>query len=907
MAFRSATRRFWRCTVVAAAIACLTSSAGAQSGPAAAVPRHVFVLQSYDPRDAFSVDSQSGLDEAFRDSGLRIETFVESLDANRIPPSPARVGPFADLLRAKYASIRFDVLVATDNDAMDFLRARRDELFPGVPLVFFGISKYTPAILEGRTDLTGIGSGRDFGASLAAIERLQPDVRHVVAICDDTTTGRAERAALEEVRGTAWGRLDVRFLSLGEMTLDELGDKLAPLGSATAVLLLHASVDRQGVASGVEVTTPLLSRRSAVPLYVISDVRLGLGALGGSVTSGHTSGLAAGRLVVEILEGTAVGSIPVEKVRPARYVFDYQVMKRFGLSPANLPAGSNVINRPPSILDQYRTQVVAAAVAFVIATGFLVALSFEVLRRRRVEATLRTRQATLTGILNSVPQGIFWKDRDSVYLGCNEVFARAVSRPDADSVRGLTDADLSRSPEVERMYRDDDREVMESNRPKRHIVESFLDPDGTERWVDTTKVPLADEDGQVYGVLGVWDDISDLKRTEQERARLIDQLRQAAKMEAVGRLAGGMAHDFNNVLTAITGNLELARDELHSPTATAGYLDDVQAAAERAAALIRQLLAFSRKQMIAPRVVNLNDIVTKLQSMLARLIGEDIVLEARLDPALASVRLDPGQFEQVLVNLSVNARDAMPHGGRLTIETTNVVLDDEYCTNHPGASPGPQVLIAVTDTGSGMPPEVLERIFEPFFTTKPLGRGTGLGLATAFGSVKQVGGHIEVDSRVGAGTTFQVYLPRVDGAPDLPAPRAVEAMPARGGETVLLVEDDDAVRALTASMLNRLGYTVLQAPSGPEALKIATPPETRIDLLLTDVVMPGMNGRELAEQVVAIRPNLRVLFSSGYTENVIVHHGLVDDRLAFIPKPFTVQSLAAKLREVLSFRPPDRS
>jgi PAS domain S-box-containing protein len=868
------------------------------AGPAPTpAKRRVFVFQSYHLRDTFAMDTEKGLNEAFSSSGLDVETFAESLDANHTALTPAYLEQISGLLRMKYGSVRFDALVASDDDALSFLRSRRDALFPGVPLVAIGISDLSPSVLDGRSDITGLGDGRDSLAAVMTIVHVRPGTSRIVAITDNTTTGRAERTALEAVLPKLPAGLEVRFLSLGDGTLDDLADKLAALPADNAVYLLHASVDRLGVAYRTEQTTPVLSRRSSVPVFVISDVRVGLGALGGLVTSRLSAGVTAGGMVVSILKGKPVASIQVVRERPARHMFDYAVMRRFGISIGDLPAGSVVINRPPSIIDEYRSEVIGAGIVFVVGSVFLVVLFFEVLRRRRVEGTLRESQTALTAVFNSSPQGIFWKDLDGVFLGCNEVFARAVGLPDARSVRGLTDANLSASAETARMYRADDADVVARNRAKRHIIESFEGPGGA-RWVDTTKVPLADSQGRVYGVLGVWDDITDRKRAEEEHGKLVEQLQQAVKMEAVGRLAGGMAHDFNNVLTAMIGNLELARAEVHSPTATLSYLDEVQAAANRAASLIRQLLAFSRKQIIEPRVISLNELVSRLRNMLARLIGEDVVLETLLAPDLGSVKVDPGQFEQVLVNLVVNARDAMPEGGRLVVETANVVLDEDYCASHPDSSLGPHVMLAVTDTGQGMAPEVTRRIFEPFFTTKPQGRGTGLGLATAFGSVTQVGGHIDVHSEVGLGTTFRVYLPRVFEQPAAEA-RAAATAPARGGETVLLVEDDEAVRTLTASMLRRLGYTVLAAPSGPEALKIAGPPGTRIDVLFTDVVMPGMNGRELAEQLAATRPELKVLFASGYTENVIVHHGLVDERLSFIAKPFTMQSLAAKLREVL--------
>jgi two-component system, cell cycle sensor histidine kinase and response regulator CckA len=420
------------------------------------------------------------------------------------------------------------------------------------------------------------------------------------------------------------------------------------------------------------------------------------------------------------------------------------------------------------------------------------------------------------------------------------------------------------------------------------------------RWTQIYARPELDPQGlRVVGIIGSSKDVTDRKRMEQEQARLQDQLQQAMKMEAIGRLAGGLAHDFNNLLTGITGNADLALMDLDPADPLAATLREVTQAARSAATLTHQLLAFSRKQMIEPRVLNLNDLLANLQGMLARLLGEDIDLRLAPCEELASVKVDPSQFEQVIVNLAVNARDAMQAGGTLVIETANVELGQDYCGSHPGAEPGRYALLAVSDTGHGMSKEILGHLFEPFFTTKPKGKGTGLGLATTYGTVKQAGGSIEVYSEVGKGTTFKIYLPCVaeKAAKWTPESRG-EDLPA-GHETVLLVEDEQLVRDLAARILSRLGYTVLAAKNGGEAFMLAEARPGRIDLLLTDVVMPGMSGHELANRLAKLRPEMRVLYTSGYTENVIVHHGAIDEGVHFLSKPYSPQVLARKLREVL--------
>jgi len=398
-------------------------------------------------------------------------------------------------------------------------------------------------------------------------------------------------------------------------------------------------------------------------------------------------------------------------------------------------------------------------------------------------------------------------------------------------------------------------------------------------------------------------DITERKEAERERGRLQEQLQQAMKMEAIGRLAGGVAHDFNNLLTAISGNLELAKLDLDPADPLHQYLVEASDAARSAAELTRQLLTFSRRQIIEPRILNLNELIGNLRKMLTRLIGEDITLETKLAAELGSVRVDPGQFQQLVVNLCVNARDAMPDGGKLAIQTGNADLDESFCHLQPDVRPGGYVRIAVSDTGQGMSEEVRQRIFEPFFTTKEEGRGTGLGLATVFGVVKQAGGVIDVYSETGMGTTFRIYLPRVEEPAESPARPACRAELPRGNEVVLLVEDEASVREFSAAMLKRLGYRVLAAANGGEAILLAEKRSEPIDLLLTDVVMPGMNGRELAERLQQSHPEAQVLFTSGYTEDVIVRRGVMDEVMHYIGKPYTMQALAEKVRRVLDAKP----
>jgi PAS domain S-box-containing protein len=510
--------------------------------------------------------------------------------------------------------------------------------------------------------------------------------------------------------------------------------------------------------------------------------------------------------------------------------------------------------------------------------------------RKRAEEALRRSEEYFRSLIENASDPIVVMDKAGTIL---------YESPALEKVLGWRPEERVGRNVLELLPPEDRTEIVQRLQPlivepgRTDLVETrVLHRDGSWRDIEAVAKSRTDEDGRITVILNV--------RDLTERKNLEAQLNQAQKMEAIGRLAGGVAHDFNNLTTAILGYSELMLRQLGAGDPLRRHVAEVTRAAERAASLTRQLLAFSRKQLLQPKVLDVAEVLEHSRGLLERLIGEDIELVTRAEPGVGRVRADPVQLDQVLLNLAVNARDAMPRGGRLVLEASNADLDDDYAHEHVTVRPGRYVMIAVSDTGVGMDKETQERIFEPFFTTKEKGKGTGLGLSTVYGIVQQSGGYVWVYSEVGRGTTFKIYLPRVDEEADRLAPVATAAAtPAAASETLLLVEDEASVRELLKELLEAAGYSVLEASRPAEAISLVEARQEPIDLLITDVVLPEMMGPELARHLHQLRPGLRMLFLSGYTEGIVVDKGLLNDGAHFLQKPFTTDALESKVREVL--------
>jgi two-component system, cell cycle sensor histidine kinase and response regulator CckA len=515
----------------------------------------------------------------------------------------------------------------------------------------------------------------------------------------------------------------------------------------------------------------------------------------------------------------------------------------------------------------------------------------DVSERSRIERDLRHSQEKYAKMIHSSPDAITLRSLpDRRYIEVSEGFTRLTGYS-AEEVIGKTPTEIG-------IWSDDSphAEILENLQREgavREVEFTFRTKSGEHRYATVSAVRLT---------LGAESYMLSTSRDITERRSLERQLLQSQKMEAIGRLAGGVAHDFNNLLGVILGQTELLQAEFEKNPSVHRRAEAIEHAGRRAAELTKQLLAFSRQQFIEPRVIDTNAIVRDMEKLLQRLIGEDVELTIHLQADAGNIKVDPSQLEQILMNLALNARDAMPNGGKLVLETACVELDDTYARQHLGAKAGDFLMLVVSDTGTGMDSQTMGRIFEPFFTTKPDGRGTGLGLSTVYGIVKQNNGYIMPYSEVGHGTTFRIYFPRVRETPELRDYKWPQGATAKGSETILIVEDEEALRELARELLEANGYKVIEAERGENAIRLVEGSQTPIDLLLTDVVMPGMGGRQLAKRLLELRPGLHVLYMSGYTDDVINNRGVLKENTLLLPKPFTRAVLLRKVREALNAR-----
>lgn len=793
-----------------------------------------------------------------------------------------------DIYAAKYKKIRFDVIIATDDNAFFFLRKYRDRLFPGTPVVFCGVNFFKPSYLAGVKGFTGVNEDADLKRALDTALALHPKTREVVLITDATETGKRIsdrfRELIPKYRGTTFRILD-------DLEMKTIQDAVKNLKPDALVFFTFFYRDRAGVFFDYYESNELITGVARVPVYVAWDYSMGH-AVGGLMVSGTDQGRVAGELAKRILQGEPADSIPVVMESPNRYLFDYSQMARFNIKPSHLPQGSTIINEPPSFYAINKLAVWGVLGIFASLSLMILALMVNINKRKKAEAAFHASRQNYHTLVNNLRVGVYRSSGDlwhGSYLQANPAMLSIFGFDSLDEFSRVPAASLYQNPQDRKVFLD---EVLAKGYVKDREL-AMKTKDGQPITVSCTTTVQYDEKGGIKWLDGVMEDVTQQKNLEE-------QLRQAQKMEAIGTLAGGVAHDFNNILTALMGYTDLIRKMTPEDDPRWQHLKHIYTCSGKAASLVKGLLAFSRKQVLSPRAIDLNHIVSDIESLLRRILGEDVELRTRLAEGPLTLFADTNQIEQVLMNLSTNARDAMPRGGMLSIATERIDISPENLGAFELSRPGAYALLTVSDTGEGMDAVTQQKIFEPFFTTKEVGRGTGLGLAMIYGTIKQHHGEIKVYSELGSGTVFKIYLPlHAENAEELlPAP--LETRPLLGGtETILVAEDHADVRDLVFDILTSSGYQVLLAVDGDDAVQQFGNQAADIDLVIIDVIMPKQNGKIAVQKMTALKPGVRVLYMSGYTADIIHKKGTLDPDVDFISKPLSATMLLRKVREIL--------
>ena len=863
----------------------------------------ILVLHSYSPDYSWTQTEQAGIDSIFGPLAAQYKLRIEYMDTNHNPAISK--GPLLQTLyKDKFSNSHFKAIIVSDNAALDFLKLNRDKLFPGIPVIFCGINGFEPAMIANFKNTTGVAEENDFPGLFETINRLHQKVTSVViyGIATDPTHQANMALIKKSLKSTTLNlKIDIREFNDIESCISDA----RKLPENNVILMIGSMRTSGGEGINLQRANELMSPEVIVPVYTAWDFGINHGAVGGLVVSGYDQGRLAGEMALRILKGESADQIEVERNVNNVYMFDHKQMVRFGLRIDQLPKNATILNRPESAYRVSKETTIAIAFSFSILSMTVIFLTMNVRKLKRVEAELEASQEKYAkAFRNSADVIGIARLSDGIYIEVSEVFFRifGFSRDEVINKRSAATDEPDPAEGFILWHSSEARTELFNRFHKQGFVKSlevvWCTKIGEQR-IGLYSAEVINIGGERC-IIYVWHDITEQKLAETHRMELEERLRHAQKMESIGLLAGGVAHDFNNLLTPILGYSEILLAGVEAGDHRLKALQQIREASERAASLTQQLLAFSRKQMLELKKVDIGDVVKRFEQMLRSTIREDIQINSHLSPELGIVLADVGQIEQVLMNLAVNAQDAMPRGGILTIETQNVVLDESYVTMHPEASIGEYVALIVSDSGTGIAKEAIDHIFEPFFTTKESGRGTGLGLATVYGIVKQHGGSISVYSELDRGTTFKVYLKCVStSSTGINNQNQAKTELSRGTETVLLVEDNDLVRNLACEMLQLAGYNVLTADGGENALHVFKQYQGQVDLLLTDVIMPGMNGKEIALRLCEKKPELKVLYMSGYTGNIIGQHGLLKDEVHLIQKPLSLRALSDKVRQVL--------
>jgi two-component system, cell cycle sensor histidine kinase and response regulator CckA len=876
--------------VVAACLVTWASAAHAraallQAGTVGRQRARVVVLHSYHYGFSWSDSLSKGIREVFAGQAPGAELKFEFLDT-RFRSADDYLDAVKTALAAKYAELPADVVIACDDNALDFMLARGHEVFPNVPVVFASASAYQPQMRE-QLKLTGLRESIEIRATVETALALHPFTKQLAIILDHSRTGRAlKEKTMEALRGLE-NRVRIHYIE--GLTVEQLKQVIPTLPDQTVVLLFIFPPDEDGRVLSHEQNLERIRPHCRFPIYAVWHIYLGHGIVGGRLTDGVEEGRMAARMALRVLSGQDAGTIPLEQ-SPTKYMFDYQELSRFGVPASRLPRGSLVVNKPFSFYEAYKPLIWSVIAAFVILLGIIIVLTAAIRARKRAQEALQQNEEYVRTTLDSIGDAVIATDTDGAVVRMNPVaetltgwsIAEAVGRP-VDDVFQVVDA-RSRGRASNPVAK-----VLATGNLVGIVNHTLLiSRHGAEYQIADSAAPIRGATGRTLGVVLVFRDVTAEHALQQ-------QLQHSQKMEAIGELAGGVAHDFNNMLGGMLGSAELL-DRFVSAQAKP-LLTTIMDLIERAAGLTARLLHVARKQPMSTDPVDVHTVLTETLALLGSTIDRRIKIEVELAASQSVVLGDPSQLQSAFLNLGINATHAMPNGGTLRVMSCNVAEASD--SGDPGSSAAMNYLeIAVSDTGCGIPADVLPRIFEPFFTTKELGRGTGLGLAVAYGTIRQHGGTVRVTSEVGSGTRFRIRLPVtnevvVAGALPPLAPVAATAQ-------ILVIDDEEAVRANAKANLEALGYRVVLAEDGKQALALFKANTGAIDLVLLDMIMPEMDGRECFTELRKIAPNLPIILTSGFSREEDVAQLQANGLAHFIRKPYRAAALHRAICEALT-------
>lgn len=850
---------------------------------------NILVLHSYHKGLGWTDSISQGIEATLTKNQISYELFYEFLDSKRVADDEHTTN-LANLFRHKYANRTFDAIILSDDFAFTFMLHYHDELFANTPVVFCGVNYFQESMIEGHPLFTGVVESFSLQGTIEGALQINPAIRTIVAIDDNTITGLANRIVFDALIPQYQGRL--RFDFIGWQTMGEIQRHCSRLPDDAVVLLLSFTRDSTGEVFSLERSADLITPHCRVPVYSLWDFHLHHGVVGGQLTTGFSQGEKAGELALRILTGEPPASIPIVKESPNRYVFDYTIMRKFGIEEDRLPQGSTIINKPVSFYSQYKTYVWQTIAAFLLLFAVICVIGFNLIRRRTAEKALRRSEAALREsserfreTSEMLPETIFEIDFTGKILFLNKAGMDQFGFTAEQLAGGLNAYDFFPGDEKTKLSINLQRLLQGE---KMGLNEYLVRDKNGIAFPVMTKSALIYREGKAIGLRGFLIDITEKKQLEEGFQR-------AQRMESIGTLAGGIAHDFNNILMGIQGRTSLSMLNLPDTSPLKEHLVCIEEYVKSAANLTAQLLGFARSGKYHLKSTDLNEIIYKTSTMFGR-TKKELTLVRALQEGLPAAMVDRNQIEQVLLNLYVNAWHAMPDGGRLEISTrcSDIDVPQGELLSLPL---GRYLQITVTDSGIGIPEEIQQKIFEPFFTTKPRGRGTGLGLASAYGIIKNHNGTIVVRSKQGQGAAFTIYLPTTEEPAEYQVEVAAELN--TGHASILLVDDEPMVAEVASAMLTHLGYTTHTARSGREAVDWYRTHWQEINMVVLDMIMPEMSGEETFNQLKAINPAVKVLLSSGYSLDGQAEKNIADGCTGFIQKPFDIQQFSQKISEVL--------